>query len=173
MIINNLKYDNVVLMPQTLEHYETQLASLLSLEQYEEAVGILQFLMSFSGVDIERRMEWEQLLTWIYMMFPELQQGNEQITDQDEQTEDELRRQVLGDKWTSDTAYVSELLRSLEHSAPADKQLITLERLAYHGGDEVIDGVRNWLTSFEMHPLLQFKAIQTLKQSGDNQDIVI
>lgn len=168
IIIKNSKHDNVVLMPQTVELYEKQLASLLSQEQYDEAVQILQFLMSSSGVDRERRMEMEQLLNWLYMMFPELQQAEFQ-----EQTEDELRKQVLGDKWETHAAYVSELLRSLEQPAPAERQLITLERLAYHGGHEVIRGVRDWLTSQEMHPLLQFKGMQTLKQTGDQENIVL
>jgi len=160
-------------MPQTIEHYESELASLLSHERYDEAVEILRYLMGFSNVDSERRMEWEQLLAWLYMMYPELQQTSQLGIEDDARAEAELRKQLLGDKWSAESDSVSEMIYSLEHPTSVDKQLITLDKLAHVGGNQVIHGIRNWLTSREMHPLLQFKALQALKLAGDFEDISI
>ncbi|TCZ75187.1 hypothetical protein E0485_18760 [Paenibacillus albiflavus] len=173
IIIKNPKHGNVVLMPQTIEHYESELTSLLSNERYDEAVDILRYLMGFSDVDSERRMEWEQLLAWLYMMYPELQQTSQLGIEDDARAEAELRKQLLGDKWSAESASVLELLHTMEHPSSVDKQLITLDKLAHVGGNQVIHGIRKWLVSREMHPLLQFKALQALKLAGDFEYISI
>lgn len=157
-------------MPQTVEHYESQLASYLSMEQYEQAAELLQFLLHYTSADVESRLQWEQLLSWLHMMFPELLHTS---SGYDEQTEDELRKQTLDDKWSQSPAHIADLLHTLDVAISPEKQLITLEQLAYHGGSEAIEGVRNWLTHEEKHPLLQFKAMQTLKQAGDERQVCI
>lgn len=158
--------DNVILFPKTVEYYQFELTRLLETERYGEAIELLRFLLSCQSDD-RAQEEWRSLLDWLQVMFPDHAANpgaNNRL--QEEPNETDLLRQHLNEKKQQDKGYVEKLLNGLTEQQSVDKQLLALEQLAFLEHPDIDQKLIHWLTETQMHPLIQFKALQTLKKRG-------
>lgn len=149
-----------------LDKYQNQLTRMLESEQYGEAKELLRFLLHCQGEEKRHYEEWSNLLTWLDVAFPE-HAGSEASDPSSyiDDSEETLREQALnpGDY---DEEYVQQVLYVLQHHPLPDQQLLALERATYLTHPQVDETILNWMTSADLHPELQFKALQCLKKRG-------
>lgn len=161
----NNKDNNVYLFPKMLDHYQIQLTRMLESEQYAEAKSLLRFLLQCKGEDDRHYEEWGSLLSWLDMAFPG--EGGEDGTgfgQSEEENEETFREQLLNPP-EQDEAYVKQVLYIMQHHPMIDQQILALERAAYIRLAEVDSMIVDWLTeSSDIHPVVQFKALQCLRK---------
>ncbi|MFC0212642.1 hypothetical protein ACFFK0_09210 [Paenibacillus chartarius] len=162
--------NNVILLPATIAHYERELTKYLEAERYEEAVRLLQFLSSCEGGGPAKEEEWLALLSWLQTMFPETGFAGAESsgTDSAEDAEDEEQfvRQYVANRSGGDRSYGLQLIELLRASASPERQLMALEQLTFTDTEEGDAVILDWLAETEAHPMVQFKALQTLKKRG-------
>ncbi|WP_284637827.1 hypothetical protein [Paenibacillus silviterrae] len=163
--------DNVILFPKTIEYYQYELTRMLEAERYGEAVRLLRFLLNCRHHDHRVQGEWQSLLDWLQMMFPEEQFPLED--EQEELTEEELLREQLRLRGREGEEYAEKLLAALEQPYEVDKQLLALEQLALVEHPRVNDVLEEWATRPNLHPMLQFKALQTLQRRGATGSVTL
>lgn len=156
------------MFPSMLDQYQIQLTRMLEAEQYGEAKTLLLFLLRCQGEDRRHYEEWGNLLTWLDMAFPDTGGSNGHndallVPEEEEEDEDSIRRQVLtSDK--QDDAYVEQILYIMQNHPVVDQQILALERAVHLDHPEVDEAIVSWLTGKELHPALQFKALQCLRK---------
>jgi hypothetical protein len=167
--------DNVYLFPKMLDHYQIQLTRMLEAEQFGEAKELLRFLLQCRGEDERHYEEWKSLLHWIEMAFPEGQGSAEQGEDADSLDEQELRSRVLKREQNdnSDEAYISQVLHIMREHPLVEQQLLALERAVFLEGNAVDESILSWITEADLHPAVQFKALQALRRRGVTGTIAI
>ncbi|WP_248927450.1 hypothetical protein [Paenibacillus hamazuiensis] len=162
--------ENIILFPKTVEYYQAELTRMLETERYGQAIRMLRFLLACQSGNPEAQHEWQSLLQWLEMMFPEETiEGTFEGSwgeEEPEPTEDDLLQSTVRQKAESDRQYAKKLLAALTQTGSADKQMLALDQLAYIGSADIDDEVKRWLESDEMHPAVQFKALQVLKKRG-------
>jgi len=174
---------NVVFLPQTVQFYENKLAEALQSERYAQAVQLLSGMLAIPATNLNKRREWERLLDGIRAMFPELGDPAGRRPDIEAHPEAEpfaaideetFRIAALSRKINDEPDYADRLLDRLRRphgKAHFDDVLLVLEQLAYADSDQVTPAILNWLSERERHPLLQFRALQTLKQRGVREPV--
>ncbi|KIL40291.1 hypothetical protein SD70_14450 [Gordoniibacillus kamchatkensis] len=171
--------NNVILLPATVRFYEKELTVHLERERYEEAVKLLLFLRDCHGVAADKAEEWSALLNWLQTMFPEtalLRPGEgraaagEPEDEEDEEDgdsgEEQYVRQYVSDKSGQNRAYGLQLIELLHAAASPERQLMALEQLAFAERSDLNELIIQWLATTETHPMVQFRALQTLKKRG-------
>lgn len=155
-----------------LDQYQIQLTRMLEAEQYSEAKRLLQFLLQCQGEDKRHYEEWGNLLTWLEMAFPSHEGDSRSFGsperaghEQEEENEDALRKQALASE-RHDDEYVAQVLYIMQHHPIADQQILALERAALLENPIVDATILTWLTENDIHPALQFKALQCLRRRG-------
>ncbi len=163
--------DNVYLFPSMLDQYQVALTRMLESEQYREAKELLGFLLQCQGQEKRHYEEWSNLLSWLEMAFP---LGEEEAGLQADEGEDEeaLRAELLKPP-VQDEAYISQLLYIMRNHPMLDQQLLALERAAYVDAPEIDEAILEWLGDAELHPILQFKALQCLKRRGQAGTVML
>jgi hypothetical protein len=162
--LNKHQKGNLILFPRTVEYYQVQLTRMLESEKYMEAIDLLEFLLECQADDERVRKEWEALLEWLKLQFVN-DQGND--FESGPSKENEFLEQVIHDRLNSNSEYKNKLLDMLFQSSSFEKQLIALEQLGYVTDPDVTDVLKSWLEKQDdLHPMLQFKALQVLKQQG-------
>lgn len=164
------KKDNVVLLPKTVDYYQIQLTRLLETEQYAQALKVLQFLIQCQCEDKRLYDEWNALSDWLMTM--EYGQTAE-IIEEEEESETELVKKHLNTKIADNVQYVENLLHMLLHQPSLEKQILALEQLAYIDHAKIDETLHRWLADTELHPTVQFRALQILKRRGINKTIQI
>lgn len=158
--------ENVVLFPKTEQFYEDELTKLLRAERYKEALDMLTFLLKFPTTDANKSDQWEALRHWLLTMFPETM-FPDTVIDEEDIEESALMRQYIHEKAASDDgAFVLKLQKMLQQGT-LEEQVNALEQLAFFEQSEMNRFVKDWLCERPRHPHLQFKALQTLKQMGE------
>lgn len=163
--MNEQSNDNVILFPKTVEYYQYELTRLLETEQYGNAIKLLRFLLTCQSDDIRAREEWQSLLDWLYMMFPDLVFRSESDLEQD-LSETDLLREHLSAKTEQSMEYAAKLLDSLRENKELDKLMLALDQLAFLDHPDIDQALLDWLTQMPLHPIVQFKTLQTLKKRG-------
>jgi hypothetical protein len=168
--------NNVILFPATVAFYERELTRYLEAERYEEAVKLLRFLQSCQGVAADKAKEWSALLKWLQTMFPEtaLPDPNDAGTagaDAEDDAgesdnEEHYVRQYVAARSSDNRSYGLQLIELLQASPSPERQLMALEQLVYADSPELDGLIEEWLAASETHPMVQFKALQTLKKRG-------
>jgi hypothetical protein len=156
-----------------LDQYQIQLTRMLEAEQFGEAKRLLRFLLGCQGEEKRHYEEWSNLLSWLEMAFPSGQYGMSDGADEsgmqkdDEEDEDEesLRRLALSSE-RQDDEYVKQILYIMQHHPMPDQQILALERAVHLVHPDVNPAIESWLASEELHPALQFKALQCLRRRG-------
>jgi hypothetical protein len=157
----------VILLPQTVNHYRQELTRLLEAERYAEAVALLEFLLGCRSDDPQTREEWEMLHAWMESRLDRLEGGPREAAEPEEPEEEAamLRRHVTK-RALEDGGYGDKLLALLTSSESIEKQLLALEQLAFLPDPALDEPIVRWLERTAVHPLVQFKGLQTLKKRG-------
>ena len=175
--------ENVVLFPKTVEYYQIQLTMMLESERYGEAAELLRFLIGCQGQEPQRYEEWRSLLEWLEDAFPQATNGsradggipvNDDNTgspdggdgEEEEAAEDELARRKAREKQSKDADYERRLLRQVTEGPPSEAALLALDQLAHLDSAEGNASLSGWLQGEAVHPILQFRALQTLRRRG-------
>lgn len=174
ILIESFRQDNVILFPKTIEYYQSELTRLLEEERYGEAASMLRFLLQCQSDDPLYKEEWHTLLNWLTATFPELAQSGIAEYDPDSAFEADgdseeaalLKRHVQA-KAANDPAYGEKLLAMLGPQSSAEKQMTALEQLAFLDRKTIGEKLRSWVGDRGLHPLVQFKGLQVLRQIGE------
>jgi hypothetical protein len=164
--------ENVVLFPKTVDYYEQELTRFLQIEQYGEALQLLAFLLHFPNIDTDKYAQWKALQEWLQTMFPEYAFPGADTAEEEPEAEADLMRQIVFAKASDNTEYADKLLSMLTDGS-MEQQIIALEQLAFIDSKDVSAKLRDWLGITQLHPQIQFKGLQTLKQLGDKGNLTI
>lgn len=163
---NNDNKDNIYLFPNMLDQYQIQLTRMLEAEQYKEAKELLRFLIQCQGEDERNYDEWNSLLSWLDMAFPDdggMEGGGSEDSGKDEE---HMRGEALRPA-EQDEAYVNQVLYIMQNHPMIDQQLLAIERAVYIDSPVVDATILEWLRQQPMlHPAVQFKALQCLRRRG-------
>ncbi|NBI28806.1 hypothetical protein [Chengkuizengella marina] len=156
---------NIVLFPGTLQSYQNTLTTLLETEKYDEALKLLHYLLQCEGEDEETYKEWELLLEWLTTHTKTLQ--GDQKTDGDEEwDEKKIINEQIQKKLLEDEDYTNKLLKMLMNESSIEKKWLALDQLVHIEDTQMNKTIINWFQNESLDPMLQFKALQTLKQRG-------
>lgn len=156
------------MFPKTLDYYQIELTRMLETERYGEAVELLQFLLQCQGEDPRHYEEWQALLDWLIGAFPTLKNGASGAVgdEEDEETEESLARRHVEAKLAEDATYMEKLLQAAMGRPFSEQTLLALDQLAYVNQGEVDEALTAWLSQTELHPMLQYRVLQTLRRRG-------
>lgn len=163
------------MFPKTLDYYQIELTRMLETERYGEAVELLKFLLQCQGEDPRHYEEWQALLDWLIGAFPALKDGmpDPQGVEDEEETEEMLARRLAEAKLAEDAGYADKLLHTVRDKPLSEQTFLALEQLAYLDRPEVDDALLEWITREELHPLLQYRVLQTLRRRGMTGTLVL
>jgi hypothetical protein len=165
------------LFPSMLDHYQIHLTRMLESEQYGEAKELLRFLLQCQGEDERHYEEWNSLLTWLDMAFPEGGGGDDGTgyvlaMPEKEPSEDTIRAELLNPP-EQDETYINQVMYIMQNHPMIDQQMLALERAAYIQSEQVDATIVNWLVTKPVHPVVQFKALQCLRKRGAQGSLTI
>ncbi|WP_173405260.1 MULTISPECIES: hypothetical protein [Paenibacillus] len=161
--------NNIVLFPKTLDYYQIQLTVMLENERYGEAMDLLRFLLQCQGQEERHYDEWRALLEWLEAAFPHYGEDLPMVheeREEEEVSEEDMARQHARTKLEQDDGYADKLLRTVMEEPLSDQTMLALEQLAYLDRPEIDDSLTGWLKDKTLHPLLQFRVLQTLRRRG-------
>lgn len=161
--------NNIVLFPKTLDYYQIQLTVMLENERYGEAMDLLRFLLQCQGQEERHYDEWRALLEWLEAAFPHYGEDVPEIHEEREEediSEEDMARQHARSKLEQDDGYADKLLRTVMEEPLSEQTMLALEQLAYLERPEIDDSLTGWLQDKTLHPLLQFRVLQTLRRRG-------
>lgn len=143
---------------------------MLENERYGEAMDLLRFLLQCQGQDQRHYDEWRALLEWLEAAFPQSARGTKDREDdgeaEEEPSEEDMKRQNVRAKLAEDRFYAEKLLRTAQQEPFGEQNLLALEQLSYLEGADIDNALVEWLQSRPLHPLLQFRVLQTLRKRG-------
>lgn len=165
MAIDSTRKDNVILLPKTIDYYQEELTHLLETEKYEEAVQLLHFLLQCRNDDQQTSEEWNALLEWLRTTFTNYSELDvaPDSDDEEEVTERDLHKQRFYTKMSEDPNYVKKLLEIILSDPRLDKKMVALEQLVIADHPQINDTLIRWLEQVDLHPLVQFKVLRTLR----------
>jgi hypothetical protein len=149
--------EKIILFPTAIDRYQVQLISYLEQERYGDALSLLTFLQNFS-VDEQTSKEWHVLMTWLRGSIDEPQDS-----DLVEWTEEMFLRQRVQDQMEQEEHFADKVLDTLTQTSKMEKQLIALEQLSVVNHPQINSKITEWLENKQIHPLVQFKALQVLR----------
>lgn len=159
-----------MLFPKTLDYYQIQLTVMLESERYGEAMELLRFLLQCQGQEERHYEEWQSLLDWLEAAFPydarSTQSDRAASNEEQDLKEEDMARILAKSKLKDDAGYPDKLLRKVMNEPLSEGTILALEQLSYLEGGHVDDTLTNWLQKTPVHPLLQFRTLQTLKKRG-------
>lgn len=162
------------MFPKTLDYYQIQLTVMLESERYGEAMDMLRFLLKCQGQEQKQYEEWEALLQWLEAAFPQYANyASEGGQAEEEFSEEELARRHARFKLEQDAGYGNKLLRMVMDEPLSEQTMLALEQLSYLEQPEIDDALLLWVKEKVMHPLLQFRVLQTLKRRGMEGTVTI
>ncbi|MBP2000427.1 hypothetical protein J2Z69_001458 [Paenibacillus shirakamiensis] len=138
---------------------------MLETERYGEAGELLEFLLGCQGQDSRQYEEWNALLQWLKDAFPTSLDGTSEGSSEPDSEED-LARQHIESKLALDKDYGHKLLHAAMEGPLSEHSLLALEQLSYVDMPEIDDALREWLQREQLHPLVQYHVLQTLKRRG-------
>lgn len=155
---------NIILFPKTLDYYQIQLTVMLENERYGEAMELLRFLLQCQGQNERNYEEWQALLEWLEAAFPSA--GGKPSDPEEESDEDEagMKRRMAQDKLSQDAGYADKLLDTVMNGPLTEQTVLALEQLAYLDRPDIDAALTGWLKEKPLHPLLQFRVLQTLRR---------
>ncbi|MNX24413.1 hypothetical protein D3C86_544370 [compost metagenome] len=138
---------------------------MLETERYGEAGELLEFLLQCQGQEPRQYEEWKALLEWLRDAFPGVV-GEGSETGFYEENEESLARSHIEAKLALDKDYGNKLLKAAMESPLSEHSLLALEQLSYLDMPEIDDALHSWLDRKNVHPLIQFHILQTLRRRG-------
>lgn len=141
---------------------------MLEMENYVEAIDLLKFLLQCQADDRRVFEEWRVLLDWLQTQFASLT-GSEDMPQ--EESEADLLAKHIQAKTSRDQNYAKKLLDMLLQDETPEKKFIALDQLVYIDHPQINETLKRWVETVDLHPLVQFKVLQTLKLR-ENEEIV-
>ncbi|NQX45842.1 hypothetical protein HQN87_10910 [Paenibacillus tritici] len=167
---NSPAKENIVLFPKTLDYYQIQLTVMLESERYGEAMELLRFLLQCQGQEERHYEEWQSLLDWLVAAFPHAAEGGDAneapAAEEMDLGEEDMARILARAKLEEDADYPDKLLKRVMNEPLSEATVLALEQLSYLEGAGVDEALTGWLQRAEVHPLLQFRTLQTLRRRG-------
>ncbi|CQR57867.1 hypothetical protein [Paenibacillus riograndensis] len=167
---NSPAKENIVLFPKTLDYYQIQLTVMLESERYGEAMELLRFLLQCQGQDERHYQEWQSLLDWLEAAFPyasrDAEGDREPSGSEQDLKEEDMARILAKSKLEEDADYPDKLLKKVMNEPLSESTILALEQLSYLEGGQVDEALIGWLEQAAVHPLLQFRTLQTLRRRG-------
>ncbi|MDN8592408.1 hypothetical protein Q0V21_27175 [Paenibacillus sp. 11B] len=142
---------------------------MLENERYGEAMDLLRFLLQCQGQEERHYDEWRALLEWLEAAFPHYGEDLPVVheeREEEEVSEEDMARQHARTKLEQDDGYADKLLHTVMEEPLSDQTMLALEQLAYLDRPEIDDSLTGWLKDKTLHPLLQFRVLQTLRRRG-------
>nr|WP_228469696.1 hypothetical protein [Paenibacillus sp. JNUCC-31] len=142
---------------------------MLENERYGEAMDLLRFLLQCQGQEERHYDEWRALLEWLQAAFPHYGEDPPVVHEEREEeeiSEEDMARQHARSKLEQDDGYADKLLRTVMEEPLSEQTMLALEQLAYLERPEIDDSLTGWLKDKTLHPLLQFRVLQTLRRRG-------
>ncbi|MEC0109366.1 hypothetical protein P4H27_20580 [Paenibacillus taichungensis] len=142
---------------------------MLENERYGEAMDLLRFLLQCQGQEERHYDEWRALLEWLEAAFPHYGEDLPEVREEREEeeiSEEDMARQHARSKLEQDDGYADKLLRTVMEEPLSEQAMLALEQLAYLDRPEIDDSLTGWLKDKTLHPLLQFRVLQTLRRRG-------
>ncbi|MEC0126332.1 hypothetical protein [Paenibacillus pabuli] len=142
---------------------------MLENERYGEAMDLLRFLLQCQGQEERHYDEWRGLLEWLEAAFPHYGEDSPVVheeREEDDVSEEDMARQHARFKLEQDDGYADKLLRTVMEEPLSEQTMLALEQLAYLDRPEIDDSLTGWLKDKALHPLLQFRVLQTLRRRG-------
>ena len=143
---------------------------MLENERYSEAMNLLEFLLQCQGQDQRNYEEWAALLEWLRAAFPQYisSDDNKPATEEEDviESEEDLARQNAKNKLAEDGDYANKLLSILMEQPLSEQTMLALDQLAYVDLPSVDESLKEWIEHSRLHPLLQFRVLQTLRKRG-------
>lgn len=143
---------------------------MLENERYAEAMNLLEFLLQCQGQDQRNYEEWAALLEWLRAAFPQYisSDDNKPATEEEDviESEEDLARQNAKNKLAEDGDYANKLLSILMEQPLSEQTMLALDQLAYVDLPSVDESLKEWIEHSRLHPLLQFRVLQTLRKRG-------
>lgn len=159
-----------MLFPKTLDYYQIQLTVMLESERYGEAMELLRFLLQCQGQEERHYEEWQSLLEWLESAFPYAAHNGaaeaEGQGDEQDLQEEDMARILARSKLEEDSEYQSKLLQRVMNEPLSESTILALEQLSYLEGGYIDESLTGWLQQAGVHPLLQFRTLQTLRRRG-------
>lgn len=147
-----------------------RLTVMLENERYGEAMELLRFLLQCQGQEERHYEEWRSLLEWLVAAFPYAAQGGDGDDAPDAEDmdlgEEDMARILARSKLEEDAEYPDKLLKRVMNEPLSEATVLALEQLSYLEGSGVDEALTGWLQQAEVHPLLQFRTLQTLRRRG-------
>lgn len=163
MAITDNRNDKVILLPKTIDYYQEEITRMLESERFAEAVRLLDFLLDCRSDDPRTHEEWQTLLDWLKTSFaPQTNQEEEE----DETTETELHKRRFYSKLSEDPDYVKKLLDTVLNDPDLKKKMLAMEQLSVAEHPQIDDTLKRWAETVALHPLIQYKVLQTLRARG-------
>lgn len=148
---------------------------MLETERYGDAKGLLDFLLQCRGDAERHHTEWQALLGWLEAAFPEAMGGSglgglaEYDDEEDDaQGEDDWVKRKVRDRVQSDAEFIPKLLATLYNGDDPEQQLLVLGQLMHVEHPDIENALRQWLAREPYIPIVQFRALQALRQQGAN-----
>ncbi|MFC7678064.1 hypothetical protein [Paenibacillus sp. GCM10028914] len=140
---------------------------MLENERYGEAMELLRFLLQCQGQNERSYEEWQALLEWLEAAFPSSissPSGEQEADGESDEDEAEMKRRMAQDKLSQDAGYADKLLDTVMNGPLTEQTVLALEQLAYLDRPEIDSALAGWLKEKPLHPLLQFRVLQTLRR---------
>ncbi|GAB1159092.1 hypothetical protein YWY31_51170 [Paenibacillus illinoisensis] len=132
-------------------------------------MNLLRFLLQCQGQEERHYDEWRALLEWLEAAFPHYAEDSSiapDVQEEEEISEEDMARQHARSKLAQDKGYADKLLRTVMEEPLSEQTMLALEQLAYLELPEIDEALSSWLTDKSLHPLLQFRVLQTLRRRG-------
>ncbi|XMB28968.1 hypothetical protein PaeBR_07600 [Paenibacillus sp. BR2-3] len=143
---------------------------MLESERYGEAMELLRFLLQCQGQEERCYEEWQSLLEWLETAFPyAARNGDGEGTDSGHEQdlgEEDMARILAQSKHEEDPDYPNKLLLKIMNEPLSEGTVLAVEQLTYVNGEGIDEALIAWLQTGEVHPLLQFRTLQTLRRRG-------
>ncbi|WP_128893706.1 hypothetical protein [Longirhabdus pacifica] len=153
--------NNVVLLPQAMEHFQHQLTTLMEEEKYKQAEELIHFLLQCQVSDESIITEWEMILTWIQS---QTQHHKEPASIDAAIEEEAMFEHYVQQKQEENQGRGQELIQTLlSEDTTSREKWIALEQLVYIEDKDTNDKLKKWVQETEIHPLLQFRVLQVLR----------
>lgn len=127
-------------------------------------------MLQCQGQEERHYEEWQSLLDWLVAAFPNAAQGSDGdgAPDAEEMDlgEEDMARILARSKLEEDADYPDKLLKRVMNEPLSEATVLALEQLSYLEGSGVDEALTGWLQQAEVHPLLQFRTLQTLRRRG-------
>ncbi|MDO7906910.1 hypothetical protein Q5741_10830 [Paenibacillus sp. JX-17] len=140
---------------------------MLENERYGEAMNMLRFLLQCQGQEKRHYEEWEALLQWLETAFPQYIGVSGTVEREEEElSEEELARRAAQSRKSQDAQYEEKMLRRAMEEPLSEQTMLALDQLSYLEHPDIDQALMEWLQNQDLHPLLQFRILQTLRRRG-------